>query len=79
MYSTRFCTYKKTKIQQFEITVKMFHVKHFIQTFLQKSIYKSVIMNSGKRNAPNEQGNKNIKEVIYEQNNCNRKPKRWCW
>ena len=46
MYSTRFCTYKKTKIQQFEITVKMFHVKHFIQTFLLKSIYKSVIMNS---------------------------------
>lgn len=34
MYSTRFCTYKKTKVQQFEITVKMFHVKHFIQTFL---------------------------------------------
>ena len=37
------------------------------------------IMNSGKQNAPNEQGNKNLKEVIYEQNNCNRKPKRWCW
>lgn len=32
-------------------------------------------MNSGKQNAPNEQGNKNLKEVLYEQNNCNRKPK----
>ena len=42
MFSTRFCIYKKTiierceidKKQQFAISVKMFHVKHFIRTFL---------------------------------------------
>ena len=28
MFSTRFCIYKKTEIQQFAISVKMFHVKH---------------------------------------------------
>ena len=46
MFSTRFCIYKKTEIQQFAISVKMFHVKHFIRTFLWKRICKSVIMNS---------------------------------
>lgn len=45
----------------------------------QKEAQTEEIMNSGKQNVPNEQGNKNLKEVIYEQNNCNRKPKRWCW
>ena len=46
MFSTRFCIYKKTEIQQFAISMKMFHVKHLIRTFLEKRICKSVIMNS---------------------------------
>lgn len=56
------------------------HIRSFNETSdAQKEAQTEEIMNSGKQNAPNEQGNKNLKEVIYEQNNCNRKPKRWCW